>query len=425
MKTLNILVCTLCLSTLFYSCDKNEFAPYIVNQEFSIEENSPTGTIIGAVDASDEDEDQKISFEITDGNLESTFEINPSNGIISIASPTKINYEENTEFMITVVVTDNHDKEPLASSAIIKINVTDENEFPPIINNQNFRIDENPINGQEIGLILAIDGDIHQSLTFSIVGTNEQGYFKINSQTGILSVNDSLGFDYESTQLMSVLVKVSDNHTDQMADSATISITIQDVGIKYEIVLQPGPDEGKDSFIEDYPYGDYRNRSFGDSEEFSAISWTSSGTPFVTRSFIDFNITSIPENAFIDSAKISLFAHGNTAHGFGHDPLSGSNEFYLQRVITSWEENSVTWNNQPECTTMSQKTLPESTIQFQDYYRIDITDLVKDMHETPSQSFGLMLSLITEEGFRRVFFASSDVIDESKRPKLEIYYSIE
>ena len=94
-------------------------------------------------------------------------------------------------------------------------------------------------------------------------------------------------------------------------------------------------------------------------------------------------------------------------------------------MITSWEENSVTWNNQPEFTTMSQKTLPESTIQFQDYYRIDITDLVKDMHETPSQSFGLMLSLITEEGFRRVFFASSDVIDESKRPKLEIYYSIE
>ena len=210
------------------------------------------------------------------------------------------------------------------------------------------------------------NSSLNQSLSYHIVGSNEQGYFKIDSQTGILSVNDSIGFDYESVQHMSIVVKVADNHTDQMADSATISITIQDVGIKYEIVLQPGPDEGKDSFIEDYPYDDYRNRSFGDSEEFSAISWTSSGTPFVTRSFIDFNITTIPENALIDSAKISLYVHGNTAHGDGHASLTGSNEFQLQRVISDWEENSVTWNNQPETTTLNQKTLPESTNQFQD-----------------------------------------------------------
>ena len=192
-----------------------------------------------------------------------------------------------------------------------------------------------------------------------------------------------------------------------------------------EIILQPGAEEGKDAFVENYPYDEYRNRNFGDSEELSAISWTSGGEPFVVRSFIDFNLDTLPDTVTIDSVKLSLFVYGNEWHGYGHDTLGGSNEFYLQKVISSWDEHSVTWNNQPEITQLNQVLLASSNHPFQDCYRVDITELAKDIHENPSESFGLMLSLRYEVGYRRVFFASSDVEEEHKRPKLEIYYSVE
>jgi hypothetical protein len=425
MKTLNYLLGMLMLSILLVSCDKNEHAPVVVDQEFSVEENPDAGRLIGVIDASDGDEGQVVSYEIIDGNPDASFEIDPKKGVISVANPAKINFEEHTEFILSVLVTDNHDKEPLGTSAKIKISVIDVNEFAPSISNQGFSMDENPTNGQEVGLVQARDEDIHQNLTFSIIGSVEHNYLIIDSETGILTVKDSLGFDYESADHMSFMVKVVDDHKDQLADSATITILIQDVGTKHALIMQPGPSEGRDAFVEDYAEGNYSNRNFGDLEEFSAISWTASGLPFLIRSFIDFEFSPIPEGAVIDSAKLSFFAHGNVAHGDGHAALDGTNEFYLRRVISAWDEHTITWNNQPETTSLSEKLVPASTDQHQDYTGLDITALVRDMYANPSESFGFMLSLKTEEGFKRVFFASSDVPDENKRPKIEIYYSVE
>jgi hypothetical protein len=190
------------------------------------------------------------------------------------------------------------------------------------------------------------------------------------------------------------------------------------------IVFQPGPEEGIDAFIEDFPYNNYQNRNWGKSEEWSAISWTAYGTPFVVRSLIDFNFIMIPQNAIILSAKISLFTHGNKEHKWGHDPLTGSNACYLLRVISKWDEDSVTWNTQPLVTEENRALIPQSDSAMQNYIGIDVTDLVRDCYNHPEESFGLMLRLVEEEGYRRMFFASSDIPDPSKRPKLEVCYTV-
>jgi hypothetical protein len=190
------------------------------------------------------------------------------------------------------------------------------------------------------------------------------------------------------------------------------------------IVFQPGPEEGKDAFIEDYPYNNYQNRNWGKSEEWSAISWTAYGTPFVVRSLIDFNFDAIPPNVIIVSAELSLFAHGNIGHKWGHDPLTGSNACYLLRVISEWQEDSVTWNTQPPVTEENRALIPQSDSTMQNYIGIDVTDLVRDCYNHPEESFGLMLRLVEEEGYRRMFFASSDIPDPAKRPKLEVYYTV-
>lgn len=125
MKTLNMMAGSLLLSLLFYSCDKNEFTPEIADQEFTVAENSPTGTIVGEVKARDMDEGQIVSFEIVDGNLDGIFKINPNSGILSIDDPSNLDYESSTTALLTVSVTDSHEKDPLESSASIKVNISD------------------------------------------------------------------------------------------------------------------------------------------------------------------------------------------------------------------------------------------------------------------------------------------------------------
>lgn len=189
------------------------------------------------------------------------------------------------------------------------------------------------------------------------------------------------------------------------------------------ITLQPDSIDGKDAWIEDYPYENYRNRNWGKSEGLPAISWTAGGIPLFVRSLIDFNFDTIPSNVTIDSAKLSLFAHGTEGHGYHHETLGGSNECYIQSIIENWYEDSVTWNTQPLTTDLNQVLIPKSDNSSQDYIRIDITELVKDIYKNPAESFGFMLRLKNENSYMKMMFAASDVKDENKRPKLEIYYS--
>lgn len=129
MKTFNMIVGILVLSTLLISCNKNEYAPEIINQEFSIEENSPAGTLIGIIDADDGDEDQLLSFEIIEGHEEGYFQINHRTGALSVGDPSGFNYEINRELTIQVRVEDDH-RNSLSATAYITVNITDVFEHP-------------------------------------------------------------------------------------------------------------------------------------------------------------------------------------------------------------------------------------------------------------------------------------------------------
>lgn len=229
MKTLSFFLYPLFICLTLSSCNKNESAPAITDQQFSVLENSPAGTFVGAVDALDEDGSQFITFEITDGNIDGSFEIEAEGGIISIAESYALDYEEEMKHVIEITVSDNHEKEPLESSASIEINVIDENEFTPEIEIQSFFIDENPVIGQEIGIVLASDEDTRQSLEFQIVKAYDEEYFQIDPNSGVLTVKNSTGFDFELDTQLNILVAVQDSHTEPREDSAIISVNVRNV----------------------------------------------------------------------------------------------------------------------------------------------------------------------------------------------------
>jgi len=184
------------------------------------------------------------------------------------------------------------------------------------------------------------------------------------------------------------------------------------------ITLQPNGTFGKDAFIDSR----LSNLNAGDHPDFAAMSWTNGGAHVDVRGLIEFDLSVLPSGSTINSAQLSIYSYESPANG-SHSSLSGSNKSLVRRVTSPWNENTVTWNNQPSATTQNQIYLPESNFTIQHYLDIDVTGLVLDMVADPTNSHGFLLKLVTEEHYRRMVFASSDNPDPALHPKLVITFT--
>lgn len=215
------------------------------------------------------------------------------------------------------------------------------------------------------------------------------------------------------------------------------------------LVLNPGPEEGKDAMISK----SLPENNFGDFPFFEAIAvepWRSDIQNQLTRSLIKWDLNQLPksatikkaimtlyypENYFIDTLYIAdsviyLIPSGTNPSGVW--PYENKEAAVLQRVISPWEEYEVTWMKQPETTTENQVFIP-----FKYYIYdltcanciwppisevIDVTKLLTDMKSAGHN--GIMLKLVKEEYLQWFRFASSDFKSPKLWPKLEIYYTL-
>ncbi len=181
------------------------------------------------------------------------------------------------------------------------------------------------------------------------------------------------------------------------------------------IVLKPGP-EGKDAAVND----PNPNTNSGNTQKFFCMGWTHSGVPGIHRSLLDFDLSMIPQNSVILNARLSLYY---VCLEPTYIPQTGENESYLQLITEEWDEQTVTWNNQPLTTTEDQVYLPRSTEPEQDYTNIDVTVPVSKIVSEPVNYHGLMLRLINEYPYNCLLFASGDYLENPElRPELEIIY---
>lgn len=183
------------------------------------------------------------------------------------------------------------------------------------------------------------------------------------------------------------------------------------------VVIRLGAETGKDADV----WNIYPTTNYGSHPDFIATAWTNGGDLSIIRGLIDFDISSIPSTATITSASLSLYHYPST-NNIGHSTLSGSNDSWLRRVTSDWDENTVNWNNQPSYTTQNQVNLAASTNDTMNYPNIDITNLFNDIWTNPTTSFGIILMLNSEQYYRAMLFASSDNADILKRPILKVCY---
>ncbi|MBS1658240.1 MAG: DNRLRE domain-containing protein [Bacteroidetes bacterium] len=168
------------------------------------------------------------------------------------------------------------------------------------------------------------------------------------------------------------------------------------------------------------------NTNYGNADYYGAFSQPgASGGENAAHSLMDFDLSDIPAGSTINSATLTLYGRGATNNSGDATSVGniGDNPCYLERIISAWQWNVVTWNTQPSTTSQSSVTLPQSSNIIQDYTDIDVSGLVADMINDPSNSYGFSIRLVTEDPTRGLFFCSTDYSDESKHPTLKITYT--
>jgi len=193
------------------------------DQGFMINENQPSGTVIGTITATDPDQSQVLSFSVLQGNSSGAFILEAATGILKVGNSQLFNFENNPVFNLTVKVQDNGNP-MLSDTCEVTVDVTDINEAP-LVNNQSFTINSNPTNGTIVGQIVASDPDAGQSLSFSISSGNPNNIFAINNQNGIISIYNS-AYLPSSGGVFNLGVVVTDNGNPSLSSTCTATVNV-------------------------------------------------------------------------------------------------------------------------------------------------------------------------------------------------------
>jgi hypothetical protein len=178
------------------------------------------------------------------------------------------------------------------------------------------------------------------------------------------------------------------------------------------LTIQPNASTGKDSCV--YAYMPDADRS----TEASMFAGGDSSARY-SRIYIQFSVSSIPSTAVIESAALRL----NYSDSYS---LSVQAPIGVYRVTSTWNESTVTWNNQPTFNTTVIDTVLVPTVETYSFLSWDVTSLAnvwRGGRGFANVNYGMVLmdtDESTNEGWKS--FQSSDDTYASARPKLTITY---
>jgi hypothetical protein len=189
----------------------------------------------------------------------------------------------------------------------------------------------------------------------------------------------------------------------------TVTITVEPVKI-----IQPGPADGKDTWV----CSNYKNDNNADYASLLLGRDTGSYSRGALRSLLQFNLSSIPDNAIITAAKLQLYQR--YAKGSLDSFTIGAH-----RITSSWQLNTVTWN-----TNTSFNSSPVDTIEVFPNAGIwlswNIKNLLQKWVNKSVNNYGVLLKKTNEGsgGTYIVCWAADSTGNPNLRPKLEISYYV-
>ncbi|HBN05478.1 MAG TPA: hypothetical protein DD434_06775 [Bacteroidales bacterium] len=139
----------------------------------------------------------------------------------------------------------------------------------------------------------------------------------------------------------------------------------------------------------------------------------------------------IPNNAKIISASLKLFGVPNSTNfPLGNSTLS-SFSYYIERITSSWDENTVTYSTQPSTASTGYISMPAATSQWNYNYTLNSTstsnpeliNMLNYMKGNNANNWGFMITPNQiSQNYSGIVFASSNHSDPTLWPELTITY---
>ena len=162
------------------------------------------------------------------------------------------------------------------------------------------------------------------------------------------------------------------------------------------------------------------NPGNGATLELGAEAWTISGTTVFVRSVFSFDLSGLPALP-IKSAQLTLYSDPTPGTANLTTPNYGTgNAMFIQRVNSSWDPSTTTWNTQPTVDPTGEISIPQTNASTLDLTNVDVTTLVNNM--ISEGNYGFMIRLQNEAIYNSRIFCSGTYSDASKHPTLVINY---
>lgn len=193
------------------------------------------------------------------------------------------------------------------------------------------------------------------------------------------------------------------------------------------VILQPGPEKGKDAMISNLN----PDKNFGDYKYFEATYLSESVLTVMrsNRSLIEFNLDTLPKSALIKKVILKLSYDLPIPFDSLYYFTNTSPVFYgavLQQVVEPWEESRVTWTTQPKSIDFNQVYIAPF-IRNTNQIEVDVTSLFVQPVTTDGAvypNYGMLFRTWPVDKFPGFRFASSDYSVASMRPRLTVYYTL-
>uniref|UniRef100_A0A8C6FYI7 Cadherin EGF LAG seven-pass G-type receptor 1 n=1 Tax=Moschus moschiferus TaxID=68415 RepID=A0A8C6FYI7_MOSMO len=232
--------------------DINDNPPVFEKDELElfVEENSPVGSVVARIRASDPDEgpNAQIMYQIVEGNVPEVFQLDLLSG--DLRALVELDFEVRREYLLVVQAT----SAPLVSRATVRIRLLDQNDNPPVLPDFQILFNNYVTNKSNsfptgvIGRIPAHDPDLSDSLNYTFLQGNELQLLLLDPATGELQLSRDLDNNRPLEALMEV--SVSDGIHSVVAlctlrvtvitdDMLTNSITVRLENMSQERFLSP------------------------------------------------------------------------------------------------------------------------------------------------------------------------------------------
>ncbi|XP_075842741.1 protocadherin Fat 1 isoform X2 [Microtus pennsylvanicus] len=209
-------------------------SPKFTSKEYSVEisEAVSIGTFVGMVSAHSQ---SSVMYEIKDGNVGDTFDINPHSG--SIVTQKALDFET---LPIYTLIVQGTNMAGLSTNTTVVVHLQDENDNPPVFAQAQYSgfvsesasVNTVVLTDRNVPLVIrATDADRESNalLVYQIVEPSVHSFFTIDATTG--AIHTMLSLDYEETRAFHFTVQVHDMGTPRLFAEYAANVTIYVIDI--------------------------------------------------------------------------------------------------------------------------------------------------------------------------------------------------